>query len=195
MNKGQLYFMRHCATNFNQTNYISGASDIPIVCHKIDTSNYVHKQNVYIISSPLTRCLETVNILCSAIQVSEFVVDKRLQERDMGMLDGQIRSHAVNQFPNLFSPGGKFIPTLTPPNGEPYDAFMNRVNAAWLDILNILCDSDVIIVSHNQTLKLLYSIIFNLDIRTIWEKLNFDNGKLIPIDYNNAADLHHITFL
>lgn len=182
MIKGHLYFMRHCATNFNQTNYISGASDVPIVCHKIDISCYTHEKKVCIVSSPLTRCLETSQILSSQIQVSEIKKDERLQERDMGLLDGQIRSTAIKQFPQLFSVGGKFIPTLTPPSGESYNAFLGRVESAWVDILNMLNYSDVIIVSHNQTLKLLYSVIFDLDAKSIWETINFENGKLVHID-------------
>lgn len=44
------------------------------------------------------------------------------------------------------------------------------------------CYTDIVIVSHNQTLKLLYSVISDLDAKSIWESINFENGKLVRVD-------------
>lgn len=88
---------------------------------------------------------------------------------------------AINLYPKLFDSSGRFYPYETPPQGESYEKFKRRVMNFNADLNGYLEDSTVIVVSHNQTLKMLYCLFNNLAIEKMWNDLNFRNGELRKI--------------
>jgi hypothetical protein len=103
----------------------------------------------------------------------------------VGSFEGRLREEVIKENP-LWYNGGKFIYDLTPPNGESFESFFGRVDyfRAYLD--EILRDHNVIVCSHNQTLKLLYSIVMNIKPNKIWYSKNFENGVLYKIGNLNG---------
>ena len=54
----------------------------------------------------------------------------------------------------------------------------------YSDLKEYMIESDVIVVSHNQTLKMLYSIIYQVRLEDIWNSINFQNGELVKFCFN-----------
>lgn len=181
MSKGTLYVIRHCATEYNASNLISGNSDVPIIDRTVDISCYTKSDRIKVYSSPLKRCIQTGNILKGKIGFKRMQLDSRLKERNMGIFDGVDRKICIQKSADMFTSDGKFILEKTPPNGESFNDFYERVSRFWSDISIELKDYDIIVISHNQTLKVLYSIVNGLDIKNIWKKIYFRNGSLVNL--------------
>lgn len=181
MNRGILYVIRHCATEYNTSNLISGNSDVPIIDRTVDISCYVKRNKIKVYSSPLKRCIQTSDILRGKMGFKRIQLDSRLKERNMGIFDGVDRKICIQKCADMFSPDGKFILEKTPPKGESFRDFYDRVNQFWSDISVELNDYDIIVISHNQTLKVLYSIVTGEDIKSIWKKIYFKNGSLVML--------------
>ena len=158
MNK-KIYVIRRCATDYNLSNLISGGSDVPIVNKEIELVCDVRdKKEFQVYSSPLKRCIQTEQVLEEYLPITSIKLDERLKEREMGIFDGMDRAICKRNWPGMFNKQGKFIKDKTPPQGEKFDAFYNRVMDFWKSIQEELTKSNVIVISHNQTLKILYSI-------------------------------------
>lgn len=182
INKTHLYFLRHCITENNNLNIITGSLDIPICSNAhIDYTEIKSFDNLMIISSPLIRCRETVYLLKSNAKIKNSVVycDK-LVERSMGVFEGLDRKKAVYDYPCFFDEN-KFIYFLTPPRGESFYDISNRADI-FINYLNKLLEkNDVLICSHNQIMKILYIKLKKIDLQKNWNKVNFINGKVYTI--------------
>ena len=86
----------------------------------------------------------------------------------------------IELYSNMFI-GGMFIPELTPPEGEDFTAFKNRV--MWLKE-KLLSESSehIIVCSHNQFLKLLFHIMQNDNNLSRWREITFQNNILIELN-------------
>lgn len=188
MSKGTLYVIRHCATEYNASNLISGNSDVPIIDRTVDISCYTKSDKIKVYSSPLKRCIQTGNILRGKIGFKRMQLDSRLKERNMGIFDGVDRKICIQKCADMFTSDGKFILEKTPPNGESFNEFYERVSQFWSYISIELENYDIIVISHNQTLKVLYSIVNGLDIESIWKKIYFRNGSLVALTSNTRVE-------
>ena len=188
MSMWTLYVIRHCATEDNASNLISGNSDVPIIDRTVDISCYTKSDKIKVYSSPLKRCIQTGNILRGKIGFKRMQLDSRLKERNMGIFDGVDRKICIQKCADMFTSDGKFILEKTPPNGESFNEFYERVSQFWSDISIELENYDIIVISHNQTLKVLYSIVNGLDIESIWKKIYFRNGSLVALTSNTRVE-------
>ena len=177
--KNSVYFMRHLPTKSNLCGKICGQSIYePIVA----VTNIIAPLKFdAILCSSAVRCRQTVEMLehFSGINTKiSFTSD--LLERNMGNLEGECREDMIRMYPHLFS-GNKFIVTSCPPCGESFACFYYRVNKFYN--LNIKGQTgNLLICSHNQTLKMLYFIMLGIEITDQkWESLNFIGGTIKKI--------------
>lgn len=160
--KKKLYVLRHCQTSFNKENIVSGQTDCPLIDDSIDYSilnKEDYLKSYILISSPLNRCVLTGKILQSQskLQISAFI-DPRIIERNMGILEGKKRCNLVKEYPDYFL-NGHFRDYMTPPMGESYDDFKFRIISFVSYMKKLLSKHNIIICSHNQTLRMLTAII------------------------------------
>lgn len=182
MNK-KIYVIRHCATDYNLSNLISGGSDVSIVNKNVELAcNIRQKEHFRVYSSPMKRCVQTEQVLEEYLSIVSLKLDERLKEREMGIFDGMDRGFCKKRWPGMFNKQGKFIKDKTPPEGEKFDEFYNRVLEFWESIQGELSESNIIVISHNQTLKILYSIVCKKNLEDVWQKINFVNGQLIELN-------------
>lgn len=158
----KLFVLRHCKTLFNEENIVSGQTDCPLIDYSVDysiLSKESHLRSYILISSPLNRCVLTGKILQSQskLQISSFI-DSRIIERNMGILEGKKRSDLVKEYPDYFF-NGHFKDYMTPPLGESYDDFRFRIASFSSFIEKLILDSNIIVCSHNQSLRMLVAII------------------------------------
>lgn len=97
----------------------------------------------------------------------------------MGKLEGMLKLEAEMVYPELFI-NGSFNVFRTPPQGESFGSFESRIYKFYNEILNTDEQLNVLICSHNQTLKLLRLLILKKDISyQSWSEYSFKNGKVI----------------
>ncbi len=118
-----------------------------------------------IISSPLQRCYAFSEEKSNQL-LQPLVVDERFQEMDFGEWDGRLLSELYNS-----DESEKLIqfmqrPSLnTPPQGEYYDDFKDRVLAAWEELLHSLQKEQVehcLLVTHGGVIRVILSYILGL---------------------------------
>ncbi|GHT56920.1 alpha-ribazole phosphatase [Spirochaetia bacterium] len=184
-----LYLIRHGKSTFNSKNIITGQMDVHLDNCIIDTSAYNSSvsERAVVISSPASRCLTTSKNICKEIPIENgLLIDDRLIERGLGIFEGKLREEAIKENPHYFN-NNKFIYSLTPPNGESFQSFSERIDSFYIYLNQVICKNAVIVCSHNQTLKYLYSKIMDVNLDKIWYSNNFKNGVLHKIGNNDIV--------
>lgn len=166
-------FLRHFETLHNAEKRICGRSlEVPVL-RKPDILCDIPVD--FAICSPAVRCVETLDAFLRHSQVSSVSYDSALVERDMGRMEGQLRSEMAASYPELFS-GNKFRLYQTPPDGETFEAFHNRVKIFWEQV-NMKYNGTLLVCSHNQFMKMLYLVVHGIPItETAWRNLSFQHG-------------------
>jgi len=179
----RIFFIRHFESIANRNNIISGQADISVDDCVINLQKHQDSQfyEVVIISSPLIRCIKTAETLKQKISsTKDIIIDHRLIERGMGIWENERKEIIQKQYPEYFSER-RFIYYKTPPKGESFELFSKRVEALLIDLNYLLNNNDIILCSHNQTLKLLYAIIKKIPLDEFWYEKDFKNGVLEEI--------------
>ena len=73
--------------------------------------------------------------------------------------------------------------TKTPPNGESFIKFRNRVDKATKIMLEESKSNNILIVSHLQTLRMIKFCILETDNYEIWHNINYTHGEIIKEAY------------
>ena len=101
-----------------------------------------------------------------------------LSERNMGMLEGVNKFKARELYPSLFC-GNKVDISASIPNGESICDVQQRLKKI-VDYIRANQEKNILICSHNQTLKILYFSLNGIPITNdAWQCLNFPNGVLL----------------
>lgn len=178
-----VFLLRHLQTQNNNLHIISGQSDSPIINNNYLEINFSRFDKIY--CSPSQRCVKTLKILGDhSIMTKKIIYDERLFERNMGSLEGMNKKECINKYPELFNKG-IFNVFNTPPKGESYEYFKMRVMDFYNDNLYLNDKSNILICSHNQTLKLLRLLILKKNITyQSWAEFSFSNGQIVEIKKN-----------
>lgn len=179
-----LFFLRHCRTEYNATQRISGQADIPIADSSIDTTaleqSIAQKRDIKIVASPLIRCVQTVSILLAQTGLNNISVDidSRIAERRMGCWEGEYKDAVFRDNPD-YCCDGHFNPLKTPPGGEAIEDFLFRIDDFVGELLSITENRPILICAHNQSLKLiLFRLTQKSDLLEFWHSHSFKNGKV-----------------
>jgi broad specificity phosphatase PhoE len=116
-----------------------------------------------VLSSPLRRAALTATALFPARTIT---VDDRLAERHLGDWQGRVKSQVRAECPDAFTQRGTLDLRLTPPAGEPWEAFQARVRAVLLEIAVLPADRRVALVSHNGVLRAARVLLGQVDVQT-----------------------------
>lgn len=175
-----VYCLRHLKTYNNNLQIISGQNDSDIVDTDYPSFDLAQFDKIY--CSPAQRCIKSLSMLDNRIALDrDIAYDNRLLERNMGCLQGMSRESGMLKYPDLFN-GRNFNLFKTPPGGEEYIIFKKRV-MSFID--ECLCASnglDILVCSHNQTLKLIRLIILERNITNqSWMEFSFANGEILRI--------------
>lgn len=176
-----IYFLRHIKTTANLENKISGCTEVDILADQTITINT--KLPVYfdtVFCSPLTRCQSTISLLPND-WYGNVVYSECLIERNMGILEGMKKQDATIQYPTLFFEG-KVDVNAQIPNGETLFNVATRLTPLSEHLKFSSESKNILICSHNQTLKVLFSLLKNIALdNAYWKRVNFKNGTLINI--------------
>ncbi len=177
-----IYFLRHVKTTYNQNDIISGCVEAEILPNQsLIYMSPLPLRFDYVLSSPMKRCCDTLKLIPrNRINTIEFL--NNLLERNVGILEGLQKMKAISQFPDLFY-NRKINVNAIIPNGESINDVKHRLQDVVSRLYSINIGESALVCSHNQTLKVLYAMLKNIDINNdYWQRLNFKNGALVNID-------------
>lgn len=147
----RLYFIRHALSELNKSGHFAGITDTPLTDEGRQQAKDVAQQIKdldidLIVSSPLSRALETAQIIAKRINYPEdkILTNKMLIERDFGSLEGKPWS------PDLNLDGFSDI--------ETEDTIVERAHLA-LKWMRTLESTNILVVSHGTFGRALRSIL------------------------------------
>ena len=177
-----VYLIRHCKTENNGLGLVSGQSESTIVDYTVKSA-YIFESAPYMYSSDSDRCRETILKFVDIYKFCKGTVkfDHRLRERGMGVFEGVDKKKLVASQPEYFPDGEYFNFLKTPPQGEPFSLFYERVST-FVEAEIMGKNQDIVICSHNQTLRLLQLILQKKEITyDNFKSISFRNGELNKI--------------
>jgi len=158
------YFLRHGETDWNKEGRLQGHVDIPLN----ETGRNQARLSIpilqkypidRIISSPLSRALETAQIVNELLQ-KPLIIDERLRERHFGLYEGKTGPE-IDQWkaenPGLILPIDPETGLTSPPGGETYQQLRDRVFQLKNEILTMHQDESILFVAHGGVYQLLFS--------------------------------------
>lgn len=176
-----IYFLRHIKTDNNLNKIITGRAEANVLpCQKIEFPNNSIIYFDSILCSESRRCRETIKLI-PEITSSNIEYYDELLERDVGILEGIRRDDAILRYPKLFK-DKKLCVKADIPNGESIDDVIARLERFIPFLKENQCEKNILICSHNQTLKIFFKMLKNAPITDeYWQTYNFENGKIICI--------------
>ncbi|MDO8468197.1 MAG: class I tRNA ligase family protein [Candidatus Peribacter sp.] len=165
----QLTLVRHGETDLNKQDKVNGGNTDSLLnetgraqVHALAKKLKKQKFDV-IISSDLKRAVETAEILSAALKVPHAAKWKELNERDTGDWTGKPEENFRTILTNgvIASPG---LSPLTPPNGESFEAFLQRLEGALQRIRAEYPGKRVLVACHGGPIKCLQALVENLSL-------------------------------
>jgi len=125
-----------------------------------------------IISSPLKRCHAYAEELSNMNNIP-LIVEDNIQEIHFGVFEGRTAKDLMQHNPEALKLFWADPIKNTPPNGEQYLIFKNRVLKSWQSILNKVINKHVCVITHagvirtlvQQALGIPDKNLFNMDIK------------------------------
>ena len=182
----KLIFIRHGKTDWNVQGKIQGSQDIELneiginqameVSYKLKKLNYNFKK---IYTSPQKRALETAKII-SEFSAVPFITIEDLKEINMGKWEGLLWKEVRETYPTKYKEWIENRRYNPPPNGESYEAMLQRVIKSLHKIINDNND-EVVIVTHSAVIMCLQCYITNTSFNEML-KFKTNNAEITEID-------------
>lgn len=171
------YFVRHGTTDYNNHGIYFGLTDCPLNVEGILQSKQlstllsgIHFEAIY--TSPMKRCTDTTRLITA---LKKPKVSKALLEMDFGRWEGMHYKECIEKYPEEFRNWSSDYRSYSPPDGEKYCDFYDRVRGFYHDELTEE-KGNVLIVSHKGVLQLLTSLLLAGDDSLFWN-FSFLPGK------------------
>lgn len=187
--------IRHGETPWNRTNREQGWAPVALNDRGRKQARQLGRYlgNTYsidrIYTSDLRRSRQTIVKACESGDISPTVsYDKRLRERNLGVLQGA-GPRLKKEYSSYFLPeGGTDAVTNRPENGESYDELRNRVVDWWQSILedvqtNSGEDPTYLVGAHGGVIRVLLSHIQDINFVRAFGDIPQDNCSINKIKY------------
>lgn len=146
-----------------------------------------------IYSSPLSRALETAEIISAALGLASPVCHDGLKERNFGAIQGIPKSELADLNPVLLQKILRRNPACSFEQGESMDEFADRVLAAIVDIGHGNSGRRILAITHGWTMDVITRHIRNLP-RSEILNMKRKNGEYLWLDVKrksiSASEIH-----
>ncbi len=177
-----IYLIRHGETVWNLEGRYQGKKNSPLTLKGESqakanaiklANNIVNFDEVKIYASPLGRARDTAFIICDELNIDrdKIIFDKRIEEFDYGIFEGQLKSFCQTKYATEFNAREADKWNYQIENGESYEMVTKRLKL-WLD--EVKDEKMVILIAHemiNRALRGLY--------------LNFEHEKTLKLRQPN----------
>lgn len=193
----EIFIARHGQNEDNVNGILNGHRDLPLTDVGREQARQLGQgiidaglQFDTIYASPLSRALETAEIVSEMLQLPEPTIMPELIERDFGVMSGK----RASDIEKLCAPDIIKTDTITyflsPEGAETFDDLVER-GRVILDIVRAKhIGGKVLLVCHGDLGKMVYAAATNKAWRDVLTGFHFGNGELI--DIAGGDDVHKI---
>ena len=184
MTKKHLYFVRHGKTEWNGQYRFQGKSDIPLNEEgRLQAQSLASRlggwSGVRMLTSPLTRALETSDIIASACgAVSER--KEGLSEIGFGAWEGLSIFETESSDPHAFREWKRNPFHFVPPGGECFPEIQNRLLPVLQEALSSVQER-ILVVSHGGIIRAALSLLLDLSQESVW-RMKLSNCSVTAVE-------------
>ncbi len=178
----KITLVRHAEVMFEYRNKIAGYNNVKIskkgVIDCLALKDKI-KGNHYDICfmSPLARCVETAFLIVGDRVLTQ--IDDRLIERDMGNYTGKdYKKYNSSKY-------WDYQLNCKDENVECIEDLFKRCSKFLKDVSSKYKDKDIMIVSHEAVIRVLYILINGIDLKSDLKKIDIPNCYIEEFDYTN----------
>ena len=187
----RLYLVRHGATTRTAEDRFSGAVGVDLSDEGRDQAGRLAERLAddpiaFCYSSPLSRTLETAQILCKPHGLTPVLRDE-LREISHGHWEGLTRAEVEAKFCDEYAAWEEDPFTFAPEGGESGVAVLARALPVIREIVASHVDSCVLVVSHKATIRLVLSSLLGIDARGYRDRLDQSPACLNVIDFKDPV--------
>jgi ribonuclease H / adenosylcobalamin/alpha-ribazole phosphatase len=160
-NATRLILVRHGESTLTSQGRYSGRGDVPLSdqgeAQAMAAGGRVAglaRDVTAIVSSPLSRCVRTAELISAEVGGVPVTVVDDLVEVDFGVWEGLTFAEAQEQWPREME-SWLASTSVAPPGGESFQAVAKRVRSAMATVLSSYAGGVVVIVSHVSPIKLI----------------------------------------
>lgn len=182
----KIYLARHGETDWNVRRLMQGTTDTELNENGIAQAARLGEAMVgsgisHVYTSYLKRASRTAQIVADRLGVP-CEVREGLHETGLGEWEGRVWAHICEDTPEITSRWLKVDRRHTrPPKGETYQEVLDRVIPAVVRIVRE-ATADVMIVSHNGTIKAFLAELNGTPLETMGEDYSTPNAGAIEVD-------------
>ncbi|MCK5853632.1 MAG: histidine phosphatase family protein [Sulfurovaceae bacterium] len=166
-----IYLIRHGQTEWNVEGRYQGQKDSPLTQKGKEQArlNALKLQKeiknfdeVKIYSSPLGRAKNSAFIICDELNIErdKIIFDKRIEEFDYGIFEGELKSLCQTQYAEMFQAREADKWWYQIEGGDSYEIVTNRLKL-WLD--EVKNEKVIVMVAHEMINRALRGLYLNLE--------------------------------
>lgn len=181
----ELELIRHAQSEGNAAKLITGSQNVGLTANgeqqARNLSHYLSSSYDIAFCSTLKRASETLRLALGSNEahINEFILDDRLNERSLGILEGQ----AFRYIPE-YANGNLY---WSPPGGESYMSVVQRILCFLLDLAELSYTQEiqkVLISSHVGVIRIFVGIIKNYTDAADVLRLSFSNAQVVKLSWS-----------
>lgn len=142
-----------------------------------------------VISSPLQRCARFANDLGTE-HGAVVTIDEGFLEMDFGDWDGRSFDELRAEDPELFTRIWREPHKYSPPNGESFEVFVNRIVGAWDKVLDRHAGEHVLVICHGGVIRALLTAVMQTPL-TSMSRLDVPYACLSRIRVHHQDEQEH----
>lgn len=182
----KIFLVRHGEDLDSQVSIINGRRDSPLTNKGRSQANAVASKLkpegiTAIYTSPLRRAFETASIIAQGLNVRRVHVKNDLIEREYGILTGRPPDD-IDDLAIKIVKFGNFRYVIDSPGVETYSALWKRAGQVLLSILDHNQADTVLVVAHNEIIKMMRANYFKKGWPEELEVPPIDNCEVIKLD-------------
>lgn len=184
----EIFIARHGQNEDNVNGILNGHRDLPLTevgrqqAHDLGQGIVdagLDFDTVY--SSPLSRALETAQIVSTALKLPEPIILPELIERDFGVMSGQKASDIERLCAPHIIKTDTITYFLSPEGAETFEELVERGHKVLEIVRAKHIGGKVLLVCHGDLGKMVYAAATNRPWRDVLLDFHFGNGELIDI--------------
>lgn len=187
-----IYLVRHGETDYVKEGRIQGRQNVPLNEKGLEQariiSNYFKDKNIaVIVTSNLTRSIQTGEIIHNKIPSASFLKISAFDEKNYGLWQNRLWSEIHNEIPNLNDLWIKEGLTFRPPKGESVNEFIKRVRSSFKKLLEKYPEQNIVIAIHGGSIKMILGLMKDISEEEFYTQKFINPGDLQIVKEHNGV--------
>ena len=169
----QIFLVRHGQIEWKSEKAYIGQLDLPLSPEGVAQAEKLRELFKTIpldcaYTSPLRRCVATMDILLGERQIPRFRVDA-FKEIDMGEWDGKTFTEIKERYPGSYEQRGRELDVFAPPAGESFVELQQRVLPVFAEVVKENDSQSIVILAHAGVIRVILANLFGLTIKEVFK--------------------------